>query len=67
MALEIEIHTANAPDGEPLVVVKLDAQVTILTLTDAADIARALTEAAAKSVITDAVAPVEKSLIHIPE
>lgn len=67
MSLEIEIHTANAPDGEPVVVFKLDEQITILTLTDAADIARALTEAAAKSVIADPVAPVEKSLIHIPE
>ena len=67
MSLKIEIHTANAPDGEPLIIVQLDAQITVLTLTDAADIAHALTEAAAKSIITDAVAPAEKSLIHIPE
>lgn len=58
--MEIEINTANANSGEPLIVVKIGDALTVLDLQTATDISHALTQAVAKSA---AIEPVEPSLI----
>ena len=62
---QLELHTANAPDGEPLVVMGFGGRTCILTLLTATELATAITTAVAQSVIKDPVEPTEAPRIQL--